>query len=324
MRFALGLLFYRKEHGVVTFISDHVPSKSEAPLVRPKPTSPNQQRSAPSNADNEYQAILPNRASPSASSDEDNIDFDSTDHHDPEDGYLLDGSGVIWPDANESPDVELKGILDSLGDILDCNMDESEASNFQYIGVAEDAFRTVDFAFPNSKRFLSLNTLVALNREHGYGDSSKRLKLGDLKEYPSIAPTTLCSTFSLGPPAMKLLPQFLNASPIISVDDDAELDRQLGSELDEHDTDKEGEESPVPLLTPPASPLTVEINGTRATVCEWPSNLTVDSAMLAVNDFDPDSLATLEENGQGQGWYRKEDTHRETTKLTPLLRSFCV
>ena len=62
----------------------------------------------------------------------------------------------------------------------------------------------------------------------------------------------------------------------------------------------------------------------KATVCEWPSNLTVDSAMLAVNDFDPDSLATLEENGQGQGWYRKEDTHRETTKLTPLLRSFCV
>ena len=119
---------------------------------------------------------------------------------------------------------------------------------------------------------------------------------------------------------VKFLPHFLNANPIISVDDNAELDRQLGSELDEHDTSKEREESPVPLLTPPVSPLTVEINGERATACEWPSNLTVDSAMLAVNNVDPASLATIEEDGQGQGWY----THRETTKLTPLLRSFCV
>jgi hypothetical protein len=108
------------------------------------------------------------------------------------------------------------------------------------------------------------------------------------------------------------------------VDDDAELDRQLGSELDEHDTDEERDESPVPLLTPPASPLTVEINGACATVCEWPSNLTVDSAMMAVNDLDPASLAALEKTDQGQEWYRKENTNRETTKLTPLLRGFCV
>lgn len=313
MRFALALLFYRKEHGVVTFISDHVPIKSEVPLVCPKATSPNQQRLTPSNVDNEHQADRPNSACSTASG-EVNIDFCATDHQDPEDGYLLGGSGVIGSDVNENPDMELKGILDSLGDILDCNMDESEASNYQYIGVAEDAVRTVDFF--DTKRVLSFNTLFALNS----GDRSKRLKLGDLKGYPSMAPTTLCSTFSLGPPAMKFLPHFLNASPIISVDDNAELDRQLGSELDEHDTSKERQESPVPLLTPPVSPLTVEINGERSTACEWPSNLTVDSAMLAVNDVDPASLVTIEEDGHSQGWY----THRETTKLTPLLRSFCV
>jgi hypothetical protein len=50
----------------------------------------------------------------------------------------------------------------------------------------------------------------------------------------------------------------------------------------------------VPLLTPPCSPLTVMLDDEVVTVCEWPSNLIVDSALQAVNELRPLSPTSLE------------------------------
>jgi len=294
-------------------------------LVCPKPTSPNEQGSSP--FDDEQGNSDPSILNPSSSSnDEEESEPDSDD--DEEEDYHIEDLDVKQSTSEEGPDVELKGILDSIGDILETNLDESETSNFQYIGVAEDGHRSIDIVptFPKYKRVLSYNTLFALRDAEHSSDTTKRMKPNDVKDWPGSAPTALFSSFSLGPPAMQYLPPLRDESPIISDEDDSELDRQLGSELDEQDYDEERDGSPVPLLTPPASPLTVvEVDGAPTTVCEWPSNLTVDSAMLAVNDLDPASLETSFENSERHHEaYIIENSASEVTTITPLLRSVYV
>lgn len=313
---------YRKEEGVVTFVSDHVPIRSVVPLVCPKPTSPNEQGSSPFDEDGPS-----NPGSSSNDEEEDEESDPGSDNEGQEDDYHLGVLDVKTSASEESPDIELKGILDSIGDILDSHLDESETSNIQYIGVAEDGHRSIDVVptFPKYKRVLSYNTLFALNREANHSnDTTKRMKRNDLKDWTATVPTTLFSSFSLGSPAMQYLPPLRDESPLISDEDDAELDRQLGSELDEHDTDEERDGSPVPLLTPPASPLTVEVDGAPTTVCEWPSNLPVDCAMLAVNDLDPASLETFGKSEQDQEVFRIENGASQVTSITPLLRSVYV
>ena len=301
----VDLAYCRKDEGVVAFVSNHVPNECEAPLVCPKPSSPNQQRSTPYGEFTEQQACHPSKAS-SFEKGEENIEPWITGHD------VMLGNSDVGSHRNESPDVELRGILDSLDDILDCNMDESEGSNFQYIGVTEDA-RRVDYitTFPKFKRVLSYNALFSKKRENCYsGDAGKRMKW----DYPSLAQTTLFSTFSLGSPQQNFLPNYREDSPIISIEADAALDSRLCSELEECRRD----ESPVPLLTQPESPLTVEMNGTHATVCEWPSNLTFDSAILAADALDP---AALETRDKERGWYKKGQLVREPPKF---MHSFCV
>lgn len=79
-------------------------------------------------------------------------------------------------------------------------------------------------------------------------------------------------------------------------DEDEEQDRQLGEELEEAETERERENTPVPLLTPPGSPLRVEGAEEEGdvTVCEWPCNLAVDSAMAATMDLRPPSPQNLQ------------------------------
>jgi len=319
----------------VAFITDHAPVKTEVPLVCPKPTSPQEHPLSPFDDDGDKDNSC-NAGDPTLSDASDSEEDNSTDENeddDDEDGYVLGGPVVSESDVNESPDIELRDILDSLGDVLDCNLDESETSNYQkYIGVAEDStyHHTIDLmaSLTKPKRVLSYNTLFALNREAGHNsDATKRFKRDDLKDMPSPAPTTLFTTlFSLGPPAIQSLPPIRDESPVISDDDDAELDRQLGSELDEQDITEDHDERPVPLLTPPASPLTIEVNGGHTTICEWPSNLTVESAMQAVNELrplSPASFATLERDEECMS-FRIDNNASEATTLTPLLRSVYV
>lgn len=96
------------------------------------------------------------------------------------------------------------------------------------------------------------------------------------------------------------LPTHASLSAIESKD----LDRQLEEELTCSTcsdfqvnlfTVDDTKKRPVPLLTPPGSPLTVVLgSGSTTTICEWPSNLIVDSALQAINELRPLSPASLE------------------------------
>jgi hypothetical protein len=85
-------------------------------------------------------------------------------------------------------------------------------------------------------------------------------------------------------------------------DDDEEVDHQLAEELMDGITSKDlnVDSSPIPLLTPPASPTPFEISNSsnsdnqKVIVCEWPSNMAVDNALTAVNELRPMSPSSLE------------------------------
>lgn len=129
-------------------------------------------------------------------------------------------------------------------------------------------------------------------------------------------------------------------NPLISPSDDDsdEQDRQLGEELEETGSEPSDRVStPIPLLTPPASPLRVESEEGPAEVCEWPSNLAVDNAMVAAFNLrppSPESLQTWEQEEEvrlmtrnGAEWSPKPtpgDGSALSSTLTPMLRGISV
>ena len=90
--------------------------------------------------------------------------------------------------------------------------------------------------------------------------------------------------------------------------------------------------TPIPLLTPPASPVRVETNEGTATACEWPSNLAVDTAMAAVADLrplSPNSLQKQEEEEEERilafkNQKKKEFKKPDKSTLTPLIRGISI
>jgi hypothetical protein len=166
-----------------------------------------------------------------------------------------------------------------------------------------------------AKRVLSSNTLSALNAEAGQNaDSPKRIRSSE----PMSA--DMPSEFSLGLSAMDQicpLPRqnMMRDSPVMSSDEE-NLDKRLSEELEGNPRDPDADNSPVPLLTPPQSPLTTGVG-----VCEWPSNLVVDSALMTAamhtRPLSPASLQNFEEADE-------ERLAKEASSLTPLLRSIYV
>jgi hypothetical protein len=234
-----------------------------------------------------------------------------------EDEVVSDGK-VVFSTAYKTEDDELdtndQANSDELASIMECLnndqfQDEWDLDKFdeRFIGVVGDREQLI--TIPKPKRVLSYNTLTLLNADVGRAeDSPKRLKCEHEKSADSPEPFV---EFSLGAPAlmddMLDAPRTIRASapfqmaalsevdanresPVVSTssDEEEELDRQLGEELDDCDGFYRDGATPVPLLTPPASPLTVDFDGEHVQVCEWPSNLTIDSAMAAVlNEFTP-------------------------------------
>eukprot|EP00540_Astrosyne_radiata_P023284 CAMPEP_0116823746 /NCGR_PEP_ID=MMETSP0418-20121206/1010_1 /TAXON_ID=1158023 /ORGANISM="Astrosyne radiata, Strain 13vi08-1A" /LENGTH=352 /DNA_ID=CAMNT_0004452035 /DNA_START=548 /DNA_END=1606 /DNA_ORIENTATION=- len=102
-----------------------------------------------------------------------------------------------------------------------------------------------------------------------------------------------------------------------------EYDRQLSEEL-EDESRGNGESSPVPLLTPPASPLCVDSDQGITTVCEWPSNLAVDTALTAaflLRPASPSFLVQLEcEEEERIQAFRERHLHTPSTNLAPLMQ----
>jgi hypothetical protein len=232
--------------------------------------------------------------------------------------------------AGEADD-EISSILEALveqGKSLDPEYPESVES---YIGVMED--RDDLITVPKMKRVLSFNTLAALNAEGGHSVvTPKRFKCSPVHEFgqPPILPS-----LSLGPSALTdvmtphCMLQHRRGSPIISSSDDEDLDRQLEEELDQQsDDDRSRDNTPVPLLTPPQSPLTFELDGETATVCEWPSNLAVDSAMASAMNLIPLTSEALrdfrDEPKERVAALQRKKQCEPSTLLTPILRGISM
>jgi hypothetical protein len=239
----------------------------------------------------------------------------------------------------ELNDDELSDILQSLEDDrlvpepeldrLTSEPNELDTSE-RLIGVMEDR---EDLSYVvKAKRVLSSSTLSILNTD----DSAKRRKVPN--EMPHYSDHHSVFTFlSLGPPAMSDFPmtrlQMRRESPAISSseDEEEELDRQLEEELKSQEQsvgNDSRKKTPVPLLTPPGSPLTIVLDGHTTTVCEWPSNMAVDSAMTAVSQLRPMSPASLENlerfDQQLEESQRRPSSQAPSSTLSPLLRGIYV
>ena len=178
-----------------------------------------------------------------------------------------------------------------------------------------------------AKRVLSSNTLSTLNAEAGHKDDSpKRMRTS-----PEMGQQTLddLPELSLGLSVMDaiqpLRSRSLRRSPVISSGDDEELDRALSEELKRPSQEEKGDKSPVPLLTPPQSPLTIPGDQEQGLV-EWPSNLVIDSAMMsATTNARPLSPASLQKFEAEEERRLKDACSRpDPSTLTPLLRSIQV
>jgi hypothetical protein len=131
--------------------------------------------------------------------------------------------------------------------------------------------------------------------------------------------------FCLGIAALDYLgPYPARDTTVLSSDD--EWDRRLSEELDSCGSESSRENSPVPLLTPPQSPLTINLGGGVPNVCEWPSNLVVDSVLMTaateLRVMSPTILQNLERDEFEDGSFPSNAI--ETSSLTPLFRSIYV
>lgn len=168
-----------------------------------------------------------------------------------------------------------------------------------------------------------------------FGESSGRAsKNGESEVTPDVVLPAL-PLFDLGQPAHSSfqMRDIEGGGGVSSSDDDFEVeaDRQLGEELEAKGSDNEKLE-PVPLLTPPASPLHVHGDKGDTTVCEWPCNLAVDSAYSsAVSDTRPLSPSSLQKQEQEDEKrilqspkYVQKKFPDPSTGLTPKVRGISV
>jgi hypothetical protein len=173
-------------------------------------------------------------------------------------------------------------------------LEEEDEVEYAFIGASVDD----KWSWCKQKRVLSSNTLMALNREAGrYADSPKRMKSFAAAESHGMP------ELSLGLAAFDQ-PKLLPKRDAIRDDSqffpsDFEEDRMLSEELEEKLRDAVGENSLIPLLTPPQSPR-------REDEVEWPSNLVIDSALMnTVNELRTLSPASFQDKmrkrNKGQG-----------------------
>ncbi|KAG7357224.1 hypothetical protein IV203_001912 [Nitzschia inconspicua] len=227
-------------------------------------------------------------------------DSDSVEDHEQDDG-------VIMLVAEEPA-----AITDESDEPLVQEPTEPEEDDCALIGATVDD----QWTWSKNKRVLSSNTLASLNGQAGRNaDTLKRVRPDVLSTDP---PPTM-PELSLGLTVFNhttLLPQhdvIRDESPLLSSDEEEEM---LSEELVESMRDVRGDNSPIPLLTPPQSP-------GREDEVEWPSNLVIDSALMnSVNErpLSPGSLQDMEEEEE----HRLRSHDVEASTLTPLLRSIHV
>jgi hypothetical protein len=330
----------------VKFVQIHVPAKVGVPLIRPK-ASPPLGKPLSSFQDMVKQPEGAMRDSNGSKPDLEQIETpvvttlgkENQDQIDVQESPLEDNkqdTGVDLFHMGDKDDLELSEIAETLGQSLSNDLDESDTSNIQFLGVVEDRQEGI-FTLPKTKRVLSFNTLAALDMDAGRGEEASKRTRSDFKSFPGMSRMTLLSNFSLGssaiqcPMAVRSLREVVEMSPVLDsstdeADDEEELDRQLGAELDTPDEDEAGRDNtPVPLLTPPSSPLTIQVDeSTRWQYCEWPSNLVVDSALVSISELRPLSPASLENLERDEEARFPLQFENDVTTLTPLLRGIYV
>ena len=158
-----------------------------------------------------------------------------------------------------------------------------------------------------------------------YKRNCRRLSL-ELDTISSKQPPYFPS-LSLGFPLDRTLMKS-RGSPQFSYDDKV-VDSQLTDELIDRipgSSDVQESSSPVPLLTPPGTPVSYKAEG-QETLCEWPSNLAVDVALTSAIEMPLSSLAKLEANGSMTPNFlpptsiRARSVSEASATLTPLLNS---
>ena len=173
----------------------------------------------------------------------------------------------------------------------------------------------------SSKRILSSLSLYD-DQQCAHSETPKRMRCS----MPTQPTSPGLTSFDLGPSAYDTLGKFTHRDPAASPfsEQEAEHDRALGEELAEADCVSDRESTPVPLLSPPPSPLCVESDkGQFTTMCEWPCNLAVDCALLVTGQrsHSPVSLAMMDEPFTT---YHYGYDISNGTSLTPLLRGIRV
>lgn len=197
---------------------------------------------------------------------------------------------VVAAASNTKDDTE-GGDIESVSDDQEDAQDEMNG-NYALVG-ASGASVDDKWEALKQKRVLSSNTLSALNEEAGrYEDSQKRVRSVEqsFKDISSIPEITL-GVDALDQIIQPLPRQYLirDDSPLISAPSDEDEDKVLSEELEEKfrnsSIDCNTANSPIPLLTPPQSPRTVDgsLEGQAMTTIEWPSNLVMDSAIINAN-----------------------------------------
>jgi len=92
-----------------------------------------------------------------------------------------------------------------------------------------------------------------------------------------------------------------SCSALTACNSEDDVDSQLAEELLRGDSPTSLESKPIPLLTPPASPMPIKSDESVVEIYEWPSGLVVDNAITAaiqLRPLSPSSLARLEEDDQ--------------------------
>lgn len=230
--------------------------------------------------------------------------------------------GEATEDVNADPSPQLSSLLEQLTEMNSTlpNLSPQRADDLRWGSTLKS----------KAKRVLSSNTLAALNADAGRGaDPPKKNRSSPKQNESSSLPE-----FSLGSAAFDQtgpLPSnsLMRGSSSVLSSDEEDLDRRLSEELDRNESDSSRENSPVPLLTPPQSPLTIDVGEGTATMCEWPSNLAVDISMMAAATSDlrplsPVSLQKFVQEEEQRVSAKQTLRGREATSLTPLLRSIYV
>eukprot|EP00531_Pseudo-nitzschia_arenysensis_P010587 CAMPEP_0116140620 /NCGR_PEP_ID=MMETSP0329-20121206/13953_1 /TAXON_ID=697910 /ORGANISM="Pseudo-nitzschia arenysensis, Strain B593" /LENGTH=418 /DNA_ID=CAMNT_0003635763 /DNA_START=217 /DNA_END=1473 /DNA_ORIENTATION=+ len=178
---------------------------------------------------------------------------------------------------------------------------------------------------PKQKRVLSSNTLSALNEEAGHdAEHSKKCRMSRQPSQDVCAiPEITVDNEALDEIIQPLPRQFLirDDSLLMASSSDEEEDKMLSEELEEKYRNKRCSVAnfPIPLLTPPQSPRTVDdsIEDQAMSCVEWPSNLVMDSAITK-------AFANISPLSSGGKRDEQLDIEPADKRSTPRIRTISV